>query len=523
MALLETRNISRSFGALTALDNVSISVEQGEIVGIVGENGAGKSTLLNILCGTLKADSGTILLNGERIEPKNYHDANLSGIWRVFQEPQLIPGVSVYENMFLTHEDRFMRWGLFLDRKSMAAEAARLVPEMGLDIDVTQPVYRYNFAIRQAIEVAKACLVSDVLGLETAVVLLDEPTTGLTQTEVEAFLSLLHRLRSRVSLVFVSHRLSEVKEVCDRIYVLKDGVLTGHVPAAEATPTLLHELMVGRVRDAHYYSEHLQRDPESKPVVLSVRGLTKPGAFADVDLDLRQGEILGVGGLIGSGKSDLGRVLAGVSHADDGSVSVAGRLLQRLSIREAKSLGIAYLSPERKRDGVVDTFSLAANISLPSGESGPYGFTNRLTFWSFKRERAEALRQIETFQIKGLPHTRAFELSGGNQQKMVLAKWARREPQILILDSPTTGIDSGAKAEIYRLLRELASRGIAILLISDELLELIGLSNRIIIMTDGYVVQTMEAPPERKPTERELIGAMIGDSRSRGSQEEGSS
>ena len=514
MALLEVKNVSKSFPPVKALDSISMHVDEFEVVGIVGENGAGKSTLLNIISGVFGPDSGSVFLDGQPIQPKSYREANLLGIWRAFQETALIPGLAMYENMFWGHEDRFLKWGVFLDTGAMIREAEHIVREMGLNVNVKEPTYRYGFSERQAIEVAKAMLVSEALEIRSAFILLDEPTTGLTQVEVSALLSLIKKLRQRASVIFVSHRLTEVLEVADRIYILKDGVVVDHLPANEATQEVLHSQMVGRARDADYYCEDTQRDSSGNRIVLSLRGCSKQGAFTDVSFDVREGEILGVGGLIGSGKSKLGRALGGLLKLDEGRISVNGHITKDPSPISNKGLGMVYVPPERKVEGIIDGFPVAWNISFPSGESGRHGFTNRVGWWSSPRENREAHRLIQELLIKGSPQTRAFQLSGGNQQKVSLAKWIRREPSLLILDNPTRGIDAGAKAEIYKLMRDLASLGAAIVLITDELLELIGMSNRILIMRDGAAVEMIEAPKDEKPTEQQLITLMIGASTS---------
>ncbi len=511
--VLEVRELCKSFRAVVALDHVSLQINRGEIVGIVGENGAGKSTLLNILSGTERRDSGKILLNGDgEIAPRNYLEANRLGIWRVFQDPAVIPGIPVYENLFLGHADKFTRLGSVLDKRAMVREAKRIVHEMRLEIDVTQPTYRYNFAVRQALEVAKASMLSEVLGLESSVVLFDEPTTSLSHVEVEALLALMRELQRRgSSVVFVSHRLSEIFLVCSRLYVMKDGVLAAEVMADETEPTELHELMVGRVREKDYYLEGEQVEVTGKPVSVRVTDLNLTGELSDISFEVRQGEVLGLGGVIGSGKSELGRVLAGLSKPDSGTIEINGTgIVNRLTPPKAKAAGIGYVPPDRSFEGIIANFSVASNITLPSGESDRLGFTNRLGVWNLGRERQVARDAVEKFRIRGTPGALAATMSGGNQQKITVAKWVRREPVVLILDNPTRGVDVGARAEIYRIIRDLARSGTAIILISDDLVELVGLSNRILVLNSGTIATTVDAPPDQKPSEQEIVSHMIG-------------
>ncbi len=504
--MLEIQGLTKQFPGVKALNNVHMHVNKNEIVGLVGENGAGKSTILNALSGTIDRWTGEILLGGKSIRPRDYHEATLLGIARVFQEQALVPTITVYENMFLTHEDRFRRAGMFLDKKQMATLARKECRDAGLDIDVNQLSGDYDFPTRQAIEIAKACSICGLLGIRTPLILLDEPTAALTQQEIEVFFVRLRQLKSRASVFFVSHRLSEVLELSDRVYVLKDGEVVNEVLPEEVDEGVLHELMVGRKRDQDYYREDAQREPDPEPI-LTVTGFSKDRMFENVCLDVRPGEILGIGGVLGSGKAALGRTIAGITAKDAGELIYEGQLISNISLLDLMRKGFGYVPRERHQEGIILSLSVALNMTLPSVSvlaRSILGFLNR------PKEREIVDRFIKILDIKTpSAFTLAKNLSGGNQQKVVLAKWLARQPKVLILDNPTRGVDAGAKEEIYTLLRELARQSVAIILITDELLELIGMSNRILIMKDGVVTQKVSAPPESKPTESELVRYMV--------------
>jgi ribose transport system ATP-binding protein len=507
--VLEVRGLTKSFGGSTVLHSVDLAVGRNQIVGIVGENGAGKSTLFNIISGVLPADSGGVFLNGREIRLRNYREAMLQGISRVFQEQALVPNIPVYENILLSHEDRFDRWGGLVNRRRMIEIASRIVKAVGLDIDVRRPTGDYDFSIRQAIEIARACLVpQEVLGISFPIVLLDEPTSTLQRTEEEAFFQLIRRVREHGSLLFVSHRLTEVLAVSDVVYVLKDGRLVASVDPKQTSEHTLHGLMVGRARDADYYHESEQNPLDDSRIVYSIRNLTRTDAYDDVSLDLHAGEVLGIGGLLESGKSHFGKGAAGVTPPDSGTVALAGASAVAPSIRRLARMGLGYVPAERQAEGMIVPFSIAWNVSLASGEDI---FSNALGIWRNRLEIESAQHWIEELRIRADgPQASCSVLSGGNQQKVVLAKWLCREPRVLILDNPTRGVDAGAKEEIYRLIRQLTGRGVGIILITDELMELIGLSHRIAVMQNGRLSAILDAPPQAKPTERRLIGLMLG-------------
>jgi ribose transport system ATP-binding protein len=507
--VLRVEGVSKSFAGVKVLDDVSLEVGRNQIVGIVGENGAGKTTLFNIISGLVRPDSGRIVLRGREIAPRDLRDANLLGISRVFQEQALIANIAVYENLLLSHEALFTRWGQLLDKRAMIDKARRICAAAGVEIDVTRRTGDYGFSKRQAIEIARAAMVpSEVLDIPDPVILLDEPTSSLQRSEEESFFRLLHRLREHGSILFVSHRLSEVLGHCDVIYVLKDGRCVARVDPAEADEQLLHGLMVGRERDADYYHENAQGEVADHAPVFRIAGLAKAGAYDAVDLDIHAGEILGIGGLAESGKSDLGRGAAGLMAPDAGTVQLGADPAGPPDLGALIARGLGYVPAERLVEGMIPALSVAWNISLASGGDL---FSNRWGLWRSGLETAVAEDYIGRLSIRARgPAAACSTLSGGNQQKVVLARWLCRKPRLLILDNPTRGVDAGAKEEIYRLIRTLTADGVGIILITDELLELIGLSHRIAIMREGRISRLLPAPAHAKPTERELVALMLG-------------
>jgi ribose transport system ATP-binding protein len=506
--ILRLERLSKKFGDTVVLDNVGLSVARNTVVGIVGENGAGKSTLFNIISGIVQPDRGRIEYQGNEIRPMNYREANLLGISRVFQEQALIPNITVYENILLSHEDKFTWFGL-LDRRRMIEVAQRIVDSMKLDIDVRRRTGDYDFSKRQSIEIARACLVPrEVLSVSAPLVLLDEPTSALEKSEDEALFRLILTVKEYGSVLFVSHRLGEVLDACDLIHVLRDGRLVATVDPATIDEHILHGLMVGRERDADYYHEDDQVSVEDRPVMLAVSGLSSPDHYQDVSLEVREGEVFGIGGLLDSGKSHLGRGIAGLAPSATGTVRLAAERRAPPKFRNLIAQGFAYLPSERLAEGIIPSFSIAWNTSLAGAHDI---FSNSLGFWRAAFEDTITRRYIGELQVKPAnPRAACATLSGGNQQKVVLAKWLCRSPRAIILDNPTRGIDAGAKEEVYKLIRRITASGACIILITDELLELIGLSHRIAVMRGGRVTAVLAAPPETKPSEHELVALMLG-------------
>lgn len=501
--LLEVRDVSKSFPGVKALQDINLHIKRNEVVAFVGENGAGKSTLLNILSGLFAPDNGEMVYKGEPFRPANYHEATLCGVSRVFQEQGLVPNIPVYENLFISHEKRFTKLGI-LDRRAMCAKAREILKDSGLKIDPTDITGALPFPVRQMLEVIRAFAVPELLGTQNPLVLLDEPTAGLDATEMELLYDRLRRFRQNGSAVLVSHALFEALELCDRIYVFKDGRLVDMVYPKDVNESRLHELMVGRQRDREYYKEDCQHTP-SERVVLELDSASAHGCFHDVSLKLREGEILGVGGVLGSGKTELGRALAGDLRLDAGTLSVFGEVIDRPGVRTMMQAGVGYIPGERATEGLILYLPVQWNLTLP--------VVPELTtkgYFDMGREKRLADEHCGMLSIKTASRdTLAVNLSGGNQQKVVLAKWIAKNVQIFVLENPTRGMDAGVKSDIYAFLRDLTVRGVSIVLITDELLELIGMSNRIVIMKEGMITSVIEAPPEDKPTEKRLVSCMV--------------
>ncbi|MCL5676282.1 MAG: sugar ABC transporter ATP-binding protein [Firmicutes bacterium] len=506
--MLEVHGICKAFPGVQALNDINLHVYENEIVGLIGENGAGKSTFLNILSGICTADRGGVRFLGKAFKPANYREATLAGVSRVYQEQALVPNIPVFENILLSHEELFTRYGFMLDKKSMIAKTREELKSLGCNIDPAAPTERYDFSVRQIIEIAKACSLSKLLGIEKPLILLDEPTSALTSEQIRVFFDIIRSLKSKGSFIFVSHRLTELLELSDRIYVFKDGQVVAMIDDPQTCDeATLHKLMVGRERDEDYYKEYEQLPPGDE-VVLRVENFTRKGCFSDINLELKQGEILGIGGVLGSGKSELGRAIAGVQTRDAGSLYLRGELVSDSSFTKQIERGIGYIPAERNLEGIICDFSVAWNISL-AGIKDVFGKVFGLL--NVAKERAEAENYVAELGIK-TPSINALclGLSGGNQQKVLLSKWLCRNPSILILDNPTRGVDAGAKEEIYGLLRQLVSRqNMSIILISDDLLELIGMSNRIIVMKDGLIKKEVSAAVGAKPSEVELVSFMV--------------
>ncbi|MGH3641164.1 MAG: sugar ABC transporter ATP-binding protein [Mycobacterium sp.] len=518
-SVLAAVSLTKAYGGVPALHEVSFELRGGEILGVLGENGAGKSTLLNILSGTATPTSGHVALNGRPLKLRSYAEANLNGIWRIFQEPALIPSVSIVENLFLGHTRRYERFGI-LRKAAMTAKAQQLADTMELSVDVTRPLYDYDFATAQALEVARASLLPEVLGLPSGFVLFDEPTTGLSSHEVEILMNRMRNLASTgAGVAFVSHRLNEVREVCDRVVVLKDGALVASGGIAEFDERTMHLSMVGR-EIVELERATAPTATASEPIRLRARGISSSSRSGDIgeigrnaglssiDLALHRGEIVGLGGLLGSAKHEILRTIAGVVPLAAGSIELDDAPLTG-SIGSRKRAGIAFVPGDRLFEGVIGGQSVASNVSLPSGESGPRGFSNRGGMWRTARERSAARELISSLSIKADEDSSVSTLSGGNQQKVSLARWIYRRPKVLLIENPTAGVDVGAKAEIYRLLRALSEAGTTVLFTSDDLPELIAIGDRVLIMREGRLAGEFDHRSGQM-SQADLLGAMLG-------------
>ena len=467
----ELRGISKRFAATQALDDVSLDLVAGEVHALVGENGAGKSTLVKILAGVHQPDSGTIALDGQPTQINGPAHARSLGIAVVHQEPRLFPDLTVAENVFIGHAPA-RRLGI-LDWGATRRAAKALFEELDVRLDVGAPVRGLSMADQQLIEIAKS------LSVEARVLILDEPTASLSAHEVERLFTIVRNLRARgVAVLFVSHRLDEVFELCDRATVFRDGKHVITTATSELTTADLVRHMVGRS-----VSLFPKVDTPIGEVLLEVDGLTREGVFRDVTFAVRHGEIVGLAGLVGAGRTEVARVLFGIDQRDAGEVRLDGTAVGFASPSAAMDAGIAYLPEDRHQEGLVLDFSIAQNVTLPIL---PRLFPRFLV--SAAKERGVAREYTDQFNVKmtGVEQM-VGALSGGNQQKVVLAKWLASKPQLLILDEPTRGIDIGAKVEVHRIISELAASGLGIILISSDLPEVLAMSDRIIVLHEGRI------------------------------------
>lgn len=468
--VLQVRDLSKRFDMTQALNKVSLDLRPGEIHALVGENGAGKSTLIKIITGIEQADEGEIRISGSVTSLSDAQHAQACGIAAIYQEPLVFPDLDVAENIFITHRNQgqFVRW------RHMHYEAERILADLGVQLDVRATAQGLTLAAQQAVEIAKA------ISLDVKVLIMDEPTASLSSHEVEQLFRTACQLRDRgVAVLFISHRLEEVFEIADRISVLRDGEHISTRRVAEVTRDLLIRDMVGRDVDQYY-----RHGPAriSGDVVCRVRGLGRVGAFSGIDFELRAGEVLGFAGLVGSRRTDVALALFGIEPADSGEIEINGQKVTIASSRAAQQLGIAYMTEDRRKFGLAMPLSIAANLTLPVLRKylNRFGLINRPQEYS----AAEAYRR--QLQIKApSPMHMVGMLSGGNQQKVMFGKWLNTRPKVFLLDEPTRGIDVGAKAEVHTIIRELAGEGMAILLVSSDLPEVLAMSDRVLVMREG--------------------------------------
>ncbi|ANK76155.1 MULTISPECIES: sugar ABC transporter ATP-binding protein [Ensifer] len=476
--ILEIDNVTKSFGQVAALKGMRLKVRRGRVHTLLGENGAGKSTLMKILAGVHEATSGEIALDGRPYQPRNPQDAAALGLAIVFQELSLCSNLTVAENILATREPR--RFG-FINDKELVVRARAIVADLGLPIDVSEKVGNLSIAQRQLVEIAKG------LSHEAKVVILDEPTSSLSDSEAEILFDIIARLKSRgVAVIYISHRMEEIMRLSDDITVIRDGEYVSTHDRDDVTIETLIALMVGRRMDEIYPPAAHEQKPDATPV-LSVDDLTRDGEFENISFDIRPGEILGFFGLVGSGRSEVMNALFGM-RAATGTVRFEGQPVRFRSPAEAIARGIGFVTENRKEEGLVLSHSVGWNISMAalSDFTGPLGFTRS------RAERTAAAQEVGRLAIKTHSlDTPSGSLSGGNQQKIVLAKWLLTRPKVLILDEPTRGVDVGAKFEIYKIIRQLAAEGTAILLISSELPEVLGMSDRVVVMHEGVIGATL--------------------------------
>jgi ribose transport system ATP-binding protein len=492
--LLQMSQINKSFPGVQALQGVDLTVYTGEILALVGENGAGKSTLVKILNGVYAADSGTIWWRGEAIELHSPHDAQTYGISMIHQELALIPYLDAGKNIYLGREPQGLISGTVNWRK-LYRQAQTDLDELGLTINPRTPVRFFPLAQQQMIEVAKA------LSIDASLIVMDEPTSSLTEREVETLFAQMRGLRERgVSIIFISHRLEEVLHIADRVTVLRDGQLVGSEPVSALTTDDIIRMMVGREVGTIYEK---REQPPTEDVVLEVEGLCRGKRVQNINFKLHRGEILGIAGLVGAGRTELAETIFGAHPASSGTVHLEGQPITIRRPQQAIRYGIGFVPEDRKRQGLFLRMSVSTNIVIAT----IYRLT-RLLLIHWGRVSQIAGDSIDRLNIRTpSQEQRVRNLSGGNQQKVVIARWLTLDPKVLILDEPTRGIDVGAKAEIYRLMNRLAERGVGILMISSELPEVMGISDRILVMHEGRVTGQFDA---NTVTEDELMNAATG-------------
>ncbi|HTX72654.1 MAG TPA: sugar ABC transporter ATP-binding protein [Rectinemataceae bacterium] len=495
-ALLDMRGISKSFPGVQALKAVNFAVQRGEVVGLLGENGAGKSTLMKILTGVYRPDGGELLWEGASLHFDSIREAQEKGISIIFQELNNCPNLSALENLFLGRE--LHRSSGLLDFPTMRERAKALFERLDVNIDLNVPVGRLSTAIQQMIEIAKA-LLTDV-----RLLVMDEPTSSLTSRETDKLFQVIRELKAKgIAVIFISHKLEEVFHVTDRIVVLRDGENVGELDPRRATTEQLISLMVGRELKDFFSS---RKSKPSGDVLLRVEGLSGPPDIRDVSFDLHKGEILGFAGLIGAGRTETARLLIGAVAKSAGHLHLDGREVQVRSPKAAVALGIAYLPEDRKVQALVLGMTMRENVTLAVHNA----LKKLLVILDRRRELEIARDSIRSFDIKVSGTEQLVRnLSGGNQQKVVIAKWLAAKPRILILDEPTRGIDVHAKSEVHRIIAELADSGVSIILISSELPEILALADRVLVMHEGGVKAIL---PREGLTQEAVMTAVFGPS-----------
>jgi ribose transport system ATP-binding protein len=471
------RNIRKSFGATRALSGVSIDVNAGEVLALLGENGAGKSTLISILGGVVQPDSGTILIDGREIALPDVQAARRHGIALIHQEIVLVPHLTVAENIFLGREPR-TKTGL-KDNRLVFRRASEIAESLDLDLDVEKKIDDLSTAQQQLVEIVKA------VSQEARILVMDEPTSSLSLPEVERLFLIVERLKQNgVAIIYISHRMEEIFRISDRVTVIRDGSFIGTKWTTDTSQQELVRMMVGRSL-SDFYTRHFCKSSET---ILSVSGFSKTGVFEDVAFSVNRGEVLGFAGLVGAGRSEIMNALFGADSADSGTVRIEGQTVRLRSTEDAISRGLAMVPEDRKGAGLVLSNSVGFNLALASVRRlGQGPFINL-------RKREQLIEQlIGRLGIKtASAATIVSNLSGGNQQKVVIAKWLATEPKVLILDEPTRGVDIGAKHEIYAIIDSLASSGMGVILVSSELPEILTLCDMVCVVRRGRIVKTLD-------------------------------
>ena len=489
--VLQMRHISKRFDTTQALDDVSLDLYPGEIHALMGENGAGKSTLIKIMTGVYHADSGEMLLDGAPIRIGNSVDAQAHGIAAIYQEPMVYPDLNVAENIFISHRSQ----GAIVNWRKMYEDAEKILAKLDVKLDVQMPARGLTLAAQQTIEIAKA------ISLNVRVLIMDEPTASLSAHEAEQLFKLARSLRDQgVSILYISHRMEEVFDIADRVTIFRDGKWISTRPRHEVTKEKVIREMVGRKIEDFFSKSAGQRGE----LLMSVRDLNKDNAFSNINFDLYRGEVLGFAGLVGARRTDVGLALFGVEPANSGEIILHGKVEKIRSPEQGLRLGIAYVTEDRRQIGLTMPMSITSNISLPM----LHQYLSRFGLVQTREEEATAKHYRERLSIRtpSIQHPVGM-LSGGNQQKVMLSKWLNTQPQILILDEPTRGIDVGAKAEVHHIINELAAQGLGIILISSDMPEILAMSDRILVMREG---SQMGIFTRKEATQETILTAAMG-------------
>lgn len=493
--VLEMRGITKKFHGVPALQNVDLTVYPGEVHALMGENGAGKSTLMKILAGAYIADDGEIRISGEPVAIADPGIARRAGITLIYQELNVAPNLTVTENIFMGSE---LRQGQFLARDRMHQRASEVLNSLGATFSPDDLVSSLSIAEQQQVEIARA------LKDNSRVLVMDEPTAALSDRETERLFEVIRKLRSDgIAIIYISHRMEEVYALADRVSVLRDGQYIGSLSRSELSPERLVQMMVGRPMQDFY--EH-QRNAAPGPVVLEVRNISDGRKVQPASLELHAGEIVGLAGLVGAGRTELSRLIFGADSKTSGEVFLNGKKLEIHSPSDAIAAGIGYVPEDRKDQGLFLEMSAGKNIALNTlKDDARMGVIN----WGAIGKIAS--QAVENFNIRlANLEIRAMDLSGGNQQKLLLARWLAIKPRVLLLDEPTRGVDIGAKSEIYRIISDLAAQGVAVLMVSSELPEIVGMSDRVLVMREGRLVGELGGSTQRDITQENIMAYATG-------------
>ena len=481
--LLQMTGICKAFPGVKALQDVDFSVTGGQVHALIGENGAGKSTLIKVLTGIHRKDAGEIVFDGEPVSPANAAESQHAGISTIYQELNLVPYLGVAENIFIGREPK--KYGL-IDWKAVEISAKAILSDMGVQgVNVTRPLHEHSVAVQQMVAIARA------LSFDAKLLVMDEPTSSLSEKEVGLLFDVIRRVKARgTSVIFISHKMDEVLEICDRATILRDGCLVGSYPMRDLTKLKMVSLMIGRdATSVLHKKKTASAGLDVRELVLKARGLSRAHRTKQIDIDIRTGEVLGVAGLLGSGRTELAKILFGDDIPDEGEIEINSIPARLRSPREAIRLGLGFCSEDRKAEGVFPQMSVMENMTI-----GILGQLSRGGVLSAGAQAKIAETYIDKLRIRTSgPGQRMKELSGGNQQKVLLARWLCKKPILMILDEPTRGIDLGAKSEIEEIISELARDGVAVLMISSEMEELIRSCDRIAVLSEGSKVGELAA------------------------------